>query len=201
LNSVDIAKNGYRFCALDSAVTHRFLGFVNEVIDFRLSSRTLRVLVLRPVHPKPRANDEWAAVFFAPGVAGVAIALWAMDIPRGAPMPKALLRALNICSNKFLEVTAPEEIHSALTGLSGALEAELSGTPKIALMLTPAFAGAAFNLAVAAAANEGMPLSGNSSLANYLSTFHVGCKAPVKAAPAAAQDREAYPTPMPRQLL
>src|SRR4029077_19431495 len=59
----------------------------------------------------------------------------------------------------------------ALTALYSALEAQLRGKPEFALMLTSAFAGAAFNFAATAAASAGMPPTGNSSLANYLAMF------------------------------
>jgi hypothetical protein len=158
-------------CAPDMAITRRFLGFVSEVIGFRPISRTLRVLVVRPAHPSPHAGCELAAVFFAPGVKGIAIALWATNRPSGTTMPRTLLRAFESSAKKFREVTAPEEIHGALTALYSALEAQLRGKPEFALMLTSAFAGAAFNLAATAAASAGMPPTGNSSLANYLAMF------------------------------
>jgi hypothetical protein len=189
------------FCARDMAITCRFLGFVSEVIGFRPSSRTLRVLILRPAHPAPHSDGEFAAVFFAPGVRGVAIALWAANMPNGAPMPKALLGALKVSSKKLREVTAPEEIQRTLTALSAALEKKLRGTPQVALMLTAAFAGTAFNLAAAATAATNMPLNGDSSLANYLATFPTDRKEPANGAPVDVPDSDASYLPMSRQLL
>jgi hypothetical protein len=159
------------FSALDMAITQRFLGFVNEVIGCRPISRTLRALVMRPAPPASNADNEVAVVFFAPGVKGVAIALWAANQPSAAPIPTSLLRALEGSSDNFLEVTTSEEIHGILTTLYSALEAELRGTPAVALMLAPAFAGAAFDLAATAIATAHMPPNGNLSLANYLATF------------------------------
>lgn len=189
------------FSDLDMAITSRFLGFVNEVIRFRPSSRTLRVLIMRPTHRAPHSDGEFAAVFFAPGVRGVAIALWATNIPNGAPMPKALLSALKISSQKFLEVTAPEEIKHILTALYDALEEELRGTPKVTLMLTAAFAGSAFDRAATASASTRLPLNGDSSLANYLATFPTECKAPANIRPIDVPDSHTSSPPMPRQLL
>jgi hypothetical protein len=149
-------------------IANRFLGFVSEVLQFAPISRTLRVLVLRPAHPSLDAGCERAAVFFAPGVEGVAVALWATDRESGATMPRTLLRAFEGSAKGFLEVTAPKEIHDALTALQSALEAQRRGQPKVALMLGSAFAGAAFSLAATAAASAHMPVTGDSSLANYL---------------------------------
>jgi hypothetical protein len=189
------------FSDLDMAITSRFLGFVNEVIRFRPSSRTLRVLIMRPAHPAPHSDGEFAAVFFAPGVKGVAIALWATNIPNGAPMPKALLAALKISSKKFLEITAPEEIKHSLTTLHDALEEELRGTPKVTLMLTAAFAGTAFDRATSASASTPLPLNGDSSLANYMATFTTKCKEPARIGPIDAPDSDTSSATMPRQLL
>jgi hypothetical protein len=58
-----------------------------------------------------------------------------------------------------------------LTALSSALEARLQDKPKSAVVLTASFTGAAFDLATLAASSAGMPLIGNSSLADYLATF------------------------------
>jgi len=189
------------FCALDMAITCRFLGFVNEVIGFRPSSRTLRVLMMRPALPAPHSEGEFAAVFFAPGVTGVAIALWATDLPNGAPMPKALLGALKSSSKKFLEIRAPDEIQRILTALRAALEEELQGTPKVTLMLTAAFAGTAFDLAATVTATTHMPLNGDWSLANYLAAFPTDRKEPAKGAPVHVPDSGPSFAPMPRQLL
>src|SRR5579864_1932203 len=158
------------FVAHDLASANRFLGFVSEVIGFSPISRTLRALVVRPAHPSPHPGGEFAAVFFAPGVKGVAIALWSTNRTSGAAEPRTLPQAFKGSAKKFREVKAPEEIHVALTSLYSALEAQLRGEPKVALMLGSAFAGVAFNLAATAAASANMPLTGNSSLANYLAT-------------------------------
>jgi hypothetical protein len=174
-----------------TAITRRFLGFVSEVIGCRPVSRTLRVLVVRPAHPTPNAGCEFAVVFFAPGVKGVAIALWATDRPSGASMPTVLLKVLEGSAEKFREVTVSEEINAALTALQCALEAELCGKPKIALMLSSAFAGAAFDLAAAATATARMPLSGNSSLANYLATFPIDYEDPATAGGGLLQVKDA----------
>jgi hypothetical protein len=157
--------------AADKAITHRFLGFVNEVIGFRPISRTLRVLIVRPVSSDARTGSESAAVFFATEARGVAIASWATTLARGATEPNSLLRALEGSGRKLRQVTAPGEIHSALTALSSALEARLQDKPKSAVVLTASFTGAAFDLATLAASSAGMPLIGNSSLADYLATF------------------------------
>jgi hypothetical protein len=189
------------FCALDMAITCRFLGFVNEVIGFRPSSRTLRVLMMRPARSASHSEEEeFAAVFFAPGVRGVAIALWATNLPNGAPMPKALLGALKVSSKKFLEVTAPDEIQRTLTALRAALEEELRGTPKVTLMLTASFAGTAFDLAATATASTHMPLNGDWSLANYLAAFPTNRKEPARGPPVHVPDSDASFAPMPRQL-
>ena len=165
--------------APDMPITRRFLGFVSEVMGFRLVSRTLRVLVLRPARPSPHAGCELVAAFYAPGVKGVAIALWATNLSAGATMPRTPLSALEKgCAKTFREVTAPEEIHGALTALYSALEAQLECKPTFALMLTSRFAGAAFNLAATAAASANMPLTGNASLANYFAMFPVERKEP-----------------------
>ena len=189
------------FCALDMAITCRFLGFLHEVIEFRPSSRTLRVLVIRPAQATPHADGEFAAVFFAPGVRGVAIALWTTNMPNGAPMPKALLGALKSSSKKFIEITAPEEIERTLAALQVALEGELRGTPNVTLMLTAAFGGAAFDLAATATASTHMPLNGDASLANYLAMFPTDRKEPANRAPVSVAGSDLYSAPMPRQLL
>jgi hypothetical protein len=159
---LDITRAAKMFVAHDMAIANRFLGFVGEILQFMPISRTLRVLILHPAHPSPQADSELAAVFFAPGVKGVAIALWATNRPSGSTMPRTLLQAFEGSAKTFREVTAPEQI------LNAALEAKLHGQLKVALMLGSAFAGAAFNLAATAAASANMPLTGNSSLANYL---------------------------------
>jgi hypothetical protein len=168
IDVVDITRAAKMFVARDMAIANRFLGFVGEVLQFLPISRTLRVLVMQPTHPSSPAGCELVAVFFAPGVKGVAVALWDTNRPSGAAMPRSLLQAFEGSAKTFREVTAPEEIHSALTALNSALEAQLRGQPKIALILGSAFAGAAFNLAATAAASANMPLTGDSSLANYL---------------------------------
>lgn len=188
------------FSAVDMAISRRFLGFVNEVIEFCPSSRTLRVLVMRPEYPAARKGGGYAVVFFAPGVQGVAVALWATDIPSGAPMPKVLLQALGIPSKKFRQIRESEEIQSTLATLGSALEAELRGTPKVALMLTSAFTGAAFDLAATVTATAHMPLNGNASLANYLAAFPTERKEPAENRAVDASGSEAFPAPMPRQF-
>jgi hypothetical protein len=162
--------------APDRAITHRFLEFVSEVVGFLPISRTLRVLLVCPVHPDARAGSEFAAVFFATGVEGVAIALWATDPPPGSTSLKTLLRALEDSPKKVREVTAPEKIRSALMALYAVLEARLEDKPTPGLVLTSRFAGAAFDLAAIAAASASMPLTGNSSLADYLAMVPAGRK-------------------------
>jgi hypothetical protein len=162
--------------APDRAITHRFLEFVSEVVGFLPISRTLRVLVVRPVHPDARVGSEYAAVFFATGVEGVAIALWATDPTRGSTSLRTLLRALEGSPTKVREVTALGEIRSALMALYAALEARLEEKPTPGLVLTSKFAGAAFDLAAIAAASASMPLTGNSSLADYLAMAGAGRK-------------------------
>ena len=88
-------------------------------------------------------------------------------------MPRALLQAFEGSAKSLREVTAPEEIHDALTTLDCALEARLRGEPQVALMLGAAFAGAAFDLAATAAASAHMPVTGDSSLANYLAMVSI----------------------------
>jgi hypothetical protein len=161
------------FLAHEMAIAHRFLGFVNEVIACAPISRTLRVLVMRPAHPSPLPGCELAAVFFAPGVKGVAIALWSTNLPSGAAMPRTLLQAFEGSAKQFRALTSPQEIHAALTALSYALQAQLRDQPRIALMFGSASAGAAFNLAAIAAASANMPPTGNSSLANYLAMVSI----------------------------
>jgi len=200
LMSIDIQLSRYMFSTVDMAISRRFLGFVSEVIEFCPSSRTLRVLVMRPDYPGAQKDGEFAAVFFAPGVRGVAVALWATQIPSGAAMPKALLKALGVPSRKFREVTESQEIHSSLASLGCALEAELRGTPKVALMLTSAFAGAAFDFAETVSATAHMPPYGNASLANYLAAFPTERKEPAVDEAVVVSGSGASPAPRPRQF-
>jgi len=160
--------------AIDTAITRRFLGFINEILVVRPSAQSLHVLVLRPKNPTPNVGKTVAAVFFAPGIKGVAVASWKRRRePTGAALPKALLRVFEESPKNFREVTARDEIHSILTVLYAALEAQLRGKPKVALMLASATSGAAFELAAAAVAIARLPASGNPCLANYLATFPV----------------------------
>jgi hypothetical protein len=170
------------FVAHEMAIANRFVGFVGEVLRFLPISRTLRVLIARPVHPSSQAGCERAAVFFAPGVTGVAIAVWAPNRASEATIPRTLLQAFEGSAKTFREVTAPEEIREALTALNCALEAQLRGQPNVALMLGCAFAGAAFDLAATAAAAAHMALTGDSSLANYLAIVSKGSKTGRRAA-------------------
>ena len=164
------------FVAHEIAIAKRFLGFVGEVLQFLPVSRTLRALIAHPAHPNSHAGGEFVAVFFAPGVRGVAIALWDTNRPSGATMPKTLLQAFKGSACTFREVTVPKEIRNALTKLTCALEALLRGQPNTALMLGYAFAGAAFDLAATATATASMQLTGDASLANYLSMVSAGPK-------------------------
>jgi hypothetical protein len=194
------------FSARNMAITSRFLGFVSEVIEFSPISRTLRVLVLTTAPPTPHAEDEFAAVFFAPGVAGVAIALWSPHLPSGAPLSKTLLRAPTVPSGKIQLLTSTERIRDALLVLRSALQAELRGTPQLALMLTAAFSGVAVDLAATATATTRMPLNGNLSLHDFLatypieSTFPIERRSPAIERPVDVRAPDASYLPRPRQL-
>jgi hypothetical protein len=192
---------GSMFSALDMAITSRFLGFVSEVIAFPLSSRTLRALVLRSAHAGVPADPGFAAVFFAPGVAGVAIASWAANRSGAMLMSNALGQAVAVSSKQFREVKALEEIRDALIVLRSALEAELRGTPELALMLTSAFSGSAVDLAETVTATASMPLNGNISLSNYLSTFPIERRKPEIERAVEVSGCDAFSLPKPRQLL
>lgn len=158
------------------AITRRFLGFVSEVLSRQPVSQTLRVLVLRPLHPTPNVVGECVAVFFAPGLTAVAVASWAKRQKSETATDQALRRIYKDSAKCFREVAGSGDICSILTGLESVLTADLHGKRRVPLALGSADAGAAFELAATAVAIARMPASSHSSVADFLVKFPMHSK-------------------------